>query len=67
MSGYERVYRGRSGQLAVMAELLWRGWNVALPEVDMGDDIFVVRDRMEHFSRVQVKTAEAALYKRKDG
>jgi hypothetical protein len=34
-------YVGRAGQLAVMAEFLLRGYNVAIPEVDEGDDIFV--------------------------
>lgn len=32
------LYIGRSGQLAVMAEFLYRGYNVAIPEVDVGDD-----------------------------
>jgi hypothetical protein len=48
---------GRAGQLAVMAEFLLRGYNVAIPEVDVGDDIFVVSDRAEQLWRVQVKTA----------
>lgn len=51
------LYRGRAGQLAVMSELLWRGWNVAIPQVDVGDDIFVVKDEEGTFYRVQVKTA----------
>jgi hypothetical protein len=38
-SGIERHYIGKSGQLAAMSEFLWRGWNVAMPEVDEGDDI----------------------------
>jgi hypothetical protein len=42
-----------------MAELLSRGYNVAMPEVDVGDDIFVVRDRDGELSRVQVKAAIA--------
>lgn len=42
-----------------MAELVSRGYNVAVPEVDIGDDIFVVRDRDGQLSRVQVKTANA--------
>ncbi len=42
-----------------MAELLWRGWNVALPEVDLGDDVFVVKDEDGEMFRVQVKTATA--------
>ena len=44
MSKRTNLYTGRAGQLAVMAELLLRGWNTAIPEVDVGDDIFVVRD-----------------------
>ena len=45
--------------MAVMSELLWRGWNVAVPEVDVGEDILVVRDENGDFWRVQVKTATA--------
>ena len=48
---------GRAGQLAVMAEFLLRGYNVAMPEVDVGDDIFVVHDRRGTLWRIQVKTA----------
>lgn len=36
------LYVGRAGQMAAMAEFLLRGYNVAVPEVDVGDDIFVV-------------------------
>jgi hypothetical protein len=53
------LYIGRSGQLAVMAEFLFRGYNVAIPEVDVGDDIFVVKDSNGEYARVQVKTAVA--------
>jgi hypothetical protein len=45
----------------VMAEFLWRGWNAALPEVDVGDDIFVVKDDSGQLWRIQVKTATASL------
>ena len=45
--------------MAVMAEFLIRGYNVAIPEVDVGDDIFVVKDSNGDYSRVQVKTALA--------
>jgi hypothetical protein len=48
---------GKAGQLAVMAEFLLRGYNVAMPEVDVGDDVFVVNDRAERLWRIQVKTA----------
>lgn len=53
------LYTGRAGHLAVMAELLLRGWNTAIPEVDVGDDIFVVHDSQGDLRRVQVKTALA--------
>ena len=47
-----------------MAELLARGWNVAIPEVDVGDDIFVVKDEVGLLMRVQVKTATATIRKK---
>lgn len=59
MSKKQNLYVGRAGQMAVMAELLWRGWNVALPEVDVGEDVFVVKDEGGDLWRVQVKTATA--------
>lgn len=59
MSGKQSLYIGRAGQMAVMAELLWRGLNVAFPEVDIGDDVFVVKDETGELWRVQVKTASA--------
>jgi hypothetical protein len=59
MSKKQNLYVGRAGQMAVMAELLWRGWNVALPEVDVGEDVFVVKDETGELWRVQVKTATA--------
>lgn len=57
------LYLGRAGQMAVMAEFLARGWNVAVPEVDVGDDIFVVRDSDGNLSRIQVKTASPSIRK----
>ena len=51
-----RGHVGKAGHLAVMAEFLLRGYNVAMPEVDIGDDIFVVEDRGGQLWRVQVKT-----------
>ena len=59
MSKRADLYTGRAGHLAVMAELLMRGWNTAIPEVDIGDDIFVVQDSNGDLKRVQVKTAKA--------
>src|SRR5690349_7508128 len=40
-----------------MSEFLLRGYNVAMPEVDAGDDIFVVEDQQGRLWRIQVKTA----------
>ncbi|MFN0213079.1 MAG: hypothetical protein ACKVT2_02385 [Saprospiraceae bacterium] len=57
MSKKQNLYLGKAGQFIVMSELLCRGWNVAIPEVDVGDDIFVVQDMNGDLIRVQVKTA----------
>ncbi|MEM7531514.1 MAG: hypothetical protein AAF639_05020 [Chloroflexota bacterium] len=59
MSNKTNLYIGRAGQMAVMAEFLLRGWNVAVPEVDIGDDLLVLRDEDGNLSRIQVKTASA--------
>jgi len=48
---------GKAAHLTVMSEFLTRGWNVAIPEVDIGDDIFVVQDDNGTLRRVQVKTS----------
>ena len=37
--GPRDTYTGRSGQMAVMAELLFRRCNAAIPEVDVGTDV----------------------------
>ena len=57
------LYTGKAGHLAVMAELLRRGWNTAIPDVDRGVDIFVVNDNDGTLRRVQVKTAVAKSLK----
>lgn len=59
MSKKFNLYLGKAGQLFTMSEFLARGWNVATPEVDVGDDLFVVEDKKGLFQRVQVKTAQA--------
>jgi len=53
----EDLYTGMSGQFAAMSEFLWRGYNVAIPAVDVGEDIFVVEAANGVLRRVQVKTA----------
>ncbi|MEZ5336650.1 MAG: hypothetical protein R3F46_00155 [bacterium] len=52
-------YHGLSGQFAVMAELAWRGYNIAIPEIDTGTDILVISEQTGKVTRVEVKTAEA--------
>ena len=64
MSKKYNLYLGKAGQLATMSYFLMRGWNVATPEVDVGDDLFVIEDKKGIFYRVQVKTSQAV--ERKD-
>lgn len=54
-------YLGKAGHLNVMSEFLILGWNVAIPEVDIGDDIFVVQDDNGTLRRVQVKTSTSTV------
>ena len=56
-------YVGKAGHLAVMSELALRGYNVAMPEIDIGDDVFVVNDATGAMWRVQVKTSSAKRQK----
>jgi len=56
------LYLGKAGHLSVMSEFLIRGWNVAIPEVDIGDDIFVVQDDNGTLRRVQVKTSTSTAH-----
>lgn len=50
---------GRAGEFFAMSELLLRGWNVAVPVVDVGDDVFVIDDNDKTTYRLQIKSAEA--------
>jgi len=50
-------YVEKAGVLALMSEFAWRGYNVAIPEIDVGDDLYVTNDRTGMISRIQVKTA----------
>ncbi|MDZ7896818.1 MAG: hypothetical protein U5N85_02160 [Arcicella sp.] len=62
MNNYH-LYFGRAGQLFVMSEFLLRSWNVAIPEVDEGDDIFVVKHETGRLMRIQVKSAQSKIQK----
>jgi hypothetical protein len=58
--GNKISHLGMSGHLAVMSELLRLGYNVSMPYVDVGEDIYVIDDVSgEHIAHVQVKTATA--------
>lgn len=46
-----------------MGELCLRGYNVAMPEIDKGDDVFVVKDDSGAMWRLQVKTARGTRNK----
>ena len=59
MSQLNNLYLGKAGEFLVMSHFLMRGWNVAVPEVDRGDDIFVIEDTEGIYYRIQVKTASA--------
>lgn len=52
----ERSLFGMSGHFACMSYFLRRGYNVAIPVVDVGDDIIVIRDDHHDLRRVQVKS-----------
>jgi hypothetical protein len=57
MAETKTTHFGRAGEFFAMSELLLRGWNVAVPVVDVGDDVFVIDDRDKATRRLQVKTS----------
>ncbi len=61
------AFTGGSGQMVVMAELLHRKCNAAVPIVDIGTDVFAFLDHREEVARIQVKTAKAKPYKKRKG
>jgi hypothetical protein len=54
----KRSHLGMAGHYAAMSEFLYRGYNVAVPAVDIGDDVYIVEDRMGTMWRLQVKTTD---------
>lgn len=54
----QRSHFGMAGHYAAMSEFLLRGWNVAVPCVDHGDDVLVLDDDAGNVWRVQVKTGD---------
>lgn len=57
----KRTHFGRAGEFFAMSEILLRGWNVAVPVVDVGDDVFVIDDNDKTTLRVQVKSTRVTL------
>ena len=53
----KRSHFGTAGEYFAMSELLLRGWNVAVPVVDVGDDVLVIDDNDKTTFRIQVKSA----------
>jgi hypothetical protein len=60
-------YTGGSGQMAVIAELLHRKCNAAIPHIDVGTDVFAFRDDNDEVARIQVKTASGKRYQNDGG
>lgn len=56
----KKTHFGRAGEFFAMSELLLRNWNVAVPVVDIGDDVFVIDDNDKTTWRLQVKSADAS-------
>jgi hypothetical protein len=63
----KKTHFGRAGEYFAMSELLLRGWNVAIPVVDVGDDVFIIDDRDKTTWRVQVKTSATEPSDARDG
>jgi PD-(D/E)XK endonuclease/Domain of unknown function (DUF4365) len=53
------LYLGEAGQASATSYFLARGWNVATPKVDVGDDLVVIEDYQGFFVRIQVKTSRS--------
>jgi hypothetical protein len=53
----KRTHFGRAGEFFAMSEILLRGWNVAVPVVDVGDDVFIIDDNDKSTLRLQVKSS----------
>jgi hypothetical protein len=54
----KRTHLGMAGHYAAMSEFLYRGYNVAVPAVDIGDDAYIVEDEQGTMWRLQVKTTD---------
>lgn len=57
---------GSAGQLALMSEFANRGYNVSIPEIDQGDDAWVMNHQNGHAWRFQVKTSSPRAQTKSD-
>jgi hypothetical protein len=57
----KRSHLGMAGHHAAMSEFLYRGYNVAVPAVDVGDDVYIVEDQIGAMWRLQVKTCDHSV------
>jgi hypothetical protein len=64
---WSATFTGSSGQMAVIGELLHRKCNAAIPLIDVGTDVFALRDDREEVARIQVKTAQGQRYRKQKG
>jgi len=53
-----RQHIGAAGELALMSEFAYRGYKVSIPEIDQGDDAWVMNHQNGHAWRFQVKTSQ---------
>src|SRR5262249_3070578 len=53
--------------MAVVAEILFRRCNAALPEMDTGTDLFAFHDDWDVIDRVQVKAGQGKRYRGEEG
>lgn len=51
------TFLGHSAVFAAISEILHRGYNVALPLIDTGDDFYVYKSPGKTYARIQVKSA----------
>ena len=66
--GTADAFTGRAAQLAVVAEILRRQCNAAVPEVDLGIDVIAFKEGRPEVARIQVKAcAVPREYKRGGG
>jgi hypothetical protein len=59
------AYVGRSAQLAVLSELVARGYKVTVPEVDVGRDVLAFLDTKPDVTSVQVKSTDCSASRRR--